>query len=101
MAPRVIKVIIRSRALMWLIFLVYFAIFLALDTVSKVAGDVVLVAGTIFLAVIFLALRPKTGKWSFSTHCQQCDASLQGTAGFPRATCAQCGHRQSWARAKD
>ena len=85
---------------MWLIFLVYFALFLALDAVSKVAGDVILVAGTLALAVTFVAIRPKTGKWSFSTHCQQCDASLQGTAGFPRATCVQCGHRQSWARAK-
>ena len=101
MAPRVLTVIMKSRALMWLIFLVYFAIFLAIDAVSKVAGDVILVVGTIALAVIFAAVRPKTGKWSVSTHCQQCDASLQGTAGFPRATCAQCGHRQSWARAKE
>jgi len=83
---------------MWLIFLGYFAIFLALDVVSKVAGDVVLIAGTIALAIVLAKVRPRTGKWSFSTHCQQCDASLQGVGGFPRATCSQCGHRQSWAR---
>ncbi|MDE3093932.1 MAG: hypothetical protein KGL23_05815 [Acidobacteriota bacterium] len=100
MAPRVVRAILRSRGLMWLVFLCYFALFLAVDTASRVAGDVILVAGTLALAITFLAIRPRSGRGSFSTHCQQCDASLQGVAGFPRATCAQCGHRQSWARSK-
>jgi hypothetical protein len=96
-----VRTILRSRLLMWLIFLAYFAIFLAVDTLSRVAGDVILVAGTLALAFVFVKVRPRTGMWSFSTHCQQCDASLQGVGGFPRGTCSQCGHRQSWARPED
>lgn len=83
---------------MWLVFFAYFGVFLGVNAVSPVAGDVVLVAGALTLLAVLVKVRPRTGKWSFSTHCQNCDASLQGVGGFPRGTCSQCGHRQSWAR---
>jgi hypothetical protein len=98
MSPPPIEKIIRSRPLMWLIFGVYFAIFLGVDTVSKIGGDVVLIVGVLGVGVAFLWSRPKSGKGSISTTCETCEASLQGVAGLPRSTCIQCGHRQSWAR---
>jgi len=101
MAPRFVATILKNRLLMWLVFAVYFAIFLGLNAISTTLGDVVLIAGFIALAVVFVKVRPRSGKWSFSTHCQQCDASLQGVGGFPRPTCAECGHRQSWASNKE
>lgn len=100
MAPESIEKLMRSRALMWLIFAVYFATFLGVDIVSKIAGDVILAVGVVGLGVVFLWSRPKSGKGSISTLCERCESSLQGMAGMPRATCAQCGHRQSWARSR-
>ena len=100
MAPSLLKTIMSSRLLMWLIFLAYFGAFLAVDAVSRTLADVVLIVGFLALSFVFIKVRPRTGKWSFSTHCEECDASLQGVGGFPRATCSQCGHRQSWASAK-
>jgi hypothetical protein len=99
--PSFVAAIVRSRLAMWLIFLAYFSVFSAVDALSRLAGDVLLVAGTITLAIIFLKVRPTAGKGAFSTHCQQCDASLHGVGGLPRATCGECGHRQSWARSRD
>lgn len=83
---------------MWLIFGIYFALFLGVDAVSKVGGDVLLVLGVLGIGTSFLWSRPKSGKGSISTRCEKCEASLQGMAGLPRSTCTQCGHRQSWAR---
>jgi hypothetical protein len=98
MAMSPIEKIIKSRPLMWLIFGVYFATFLAVDTVSKIAGDVILIVGVLGIGVAFLWSRPRSGKGSISTRCEKCEASLQGVAGLPRSTCTLCGHRQSWAR---
>lgn len=90
--------IIKSRPLMWLIFGVYFVLFLSVDTVSKIGGDVLLVIGVLGIGTVFLWSRPKSGRGSISTHCEKCEASLQGVVGIPRSTCTSCGHRQSWAR---
>ena len=98
MAISPIEKIIKSRPLMWLIFGVYFAIFLGVDTVSKIGGDVILIVGVLGMGVAFLWSRPKSGKGSISTTCEKCESSLQGVAGMPRSTCTQCGHRQSWTR---
>ena len=97
MTPRWVERIIVSRSLMWVIFAAYFALFLGVDALSRIGGDVVLVVGVVGLAVAFLWSRPKSGRGSISTHCEKCGATLQGVAGLPRATCRECAHRQSWA----
>lgn len=98
MASPLFEKIIKSRPLMWLIFGVYFATFLGVDTISKIGGDVLLVLGVLGIGIVFLWSRPKSGRGSISTRCEKCEASLQGMAGLPRSKCSQCGHRQSWAR---
>ena len=99
MSPFVEK-IIKNRGVMWLIFALYFAIFLAVDAASKIAGDVVLAIGVAGVGAVFLWSRPRSGRGSISTRCQNCDSSLQGVGGWPRSSCGQCGHRQSWGRQK-
>ena len=100
MASNIARAIMRSRLLMWLIFFAYFAIFLAVDTVSHLAGDVILVVGVVILGAIFIRVRPTSRRGSISTHCEKCEASLPSVAGFPQANCTACGHRQSWARSR-
>ncbi len=85
---------------MWLIFGVYFALFLGVDAFSKVGGDVILVLGVLGVGTAFLWSRPRSGRGSISTRCENCESSLQAMAGLPRSTCPECGHRQSWARKK-
>jgi hypothetical protein len=97
---KITTTILKSRSLMGLIFIAYFATYVAVAGWSKTAGYVLLVVGFVGLGALFLKFRPKSGIYAISTRCEKCESSLQGFAGLPRSTCQQCGQRQSWAKGR-
>jgi hypothetical protein len=86
---------------MWLVFSVYLVVLLSVASASPVGGSLLVVLTAIALGSVLVGLRRRdldSGEVRDRTRCEWCGSVLQGWAGLPRKTCAQCGHEQSRTR---
>lgn len=90
--------LLRSRWAMWLVFGVYFIVYLTAQSLSNVAGIVVVVIGALTMLGLLFRARRSPVRGSISTVCEDCGSQLPVAMGFPRPLCQECGKRQSWAR---
>jgi TRAP-type uncharacterized transport system fused permease subunit len=69
-----------------------------LASLSEFIAFAVIVAALVFLGVIWVRHRAKSGAGMgiLSTNCDSCGGLLGYKVGLPSRVCPSCGHRQSW-----